>query len=103
MDILLVRKWEYPTQGDDIMIMELRKKAQITIPKELITSLGLKEGDQMDIREKDGIIQIIPVAVYPKKYVDDLKAEISCVKKNIENGKQPVFHNVDDLFKHLDL
>ena len=48
------------------MITELRKKSQITIPKELVLELGLKEGDKLEIVEKDGIIQIIPVAVYPK-------------------------------------
>lgn len=84
------------------MITELRKKSQITIPKELVLELGLKEGDKLEIVEKDGIIQIIPVAVYPKKYLDELKEEINDIKRKIEIGKQPVFDNVDDLFKHLD-
>ncbi len=84
------------------MITELRKKSQITIPKELVLELGLKEGDKLDIVEKDGIIQIIPVVVYPKKYLDELKEEINDIKRKIEIGKQPVFDNVDDLFKQLD-
>lgn len=84
------------------MIMELRKKSQITIPKELINSLGLKEGDKLDVTEKDGAIQIIPVAVYPKQYVEELKAEILEIKENIAKGKQPIFDNVDDLFEHLE-
>lgn len=84
------------------MIMELRKKSQITIPKELINSLGLKEGDKLDVTEKNGAIQIIPVAVYPKQYVEELKAEILEIKGNILKGKQPIFDNVDDLFEHLE-
>ncbi|SFH07422.1 looped-hinge helix DNA binding domain-containing protein, AbrB family [Desulfotomaculum arcticum] len=45
------------------MITELRKKSQITIPKELVSKLGLKEGDKLEITEKDGVIQIMPVVI----------------------------------------
>jgi len=37
------------------MITKLRKKSQITIPKELIDKLGIKEGDEIEIIEKDGM------------------------------------------------
>jgi len=84
------------------MIMELRKKSQITIPKEVTKKLGLREGDKLEIKEKDGLIQIIPVAIYPKAYVDGLKAEIQEIKESIANGSHPVFDNVDDLFEHLE-
>ncbi|MDK2800383.1 MAG: hypothetical protein PWQ70_2002 [Clostridiales bacterium] len=84
------------------MIIELRKKSQITIPKELVSKLGIKEGDKLEIIEKDGVIQVMPVVVYPKKYLDKLKEEITDIKNRIESGNQPVFDNVDDLFKQLD-
>lgn len=84
------------------MIMELRKKSQVTIPKEMMLTLGLKEGDKLDITAQNGIIYMIPVVVYPKKYVDDLRSEISDVKDKIKKGKQPTFSNVEDLFKQLD-
>jgi AbrB family looped-hinge helix DNA binding protein len=84
------------------MIMELRKKSQITIPKDIIYNLGLKEGDKLEISEHDGVIQIMPVVVYSKKYIADLKNEISDVKSKIESGEQPIFNNVEDLFKQLD-
>ncbi len=48
------------------MLTELRAKSQITIPKELVTKLGIKEGDKLEIIEKNGVIQMIPVVVYPK-------------------------------------
>jgi AbrB family looped-hinge helix DNA binding protein len=82
--------------------MELRKKSQITIPKDIISNLGLKEGDKLEISEHDGIIQIMPVVVYPKKYIEELKKEVSDVKNKIETGNQPIFDNVEDLFKQLD-
>jgi len=85
------------------MLIELRQKAQITIPKEIILSLGLSEGDKLDIFEKDGAICILPVVVYPKKYLDELREEIDDVKSKIASGEQPVFDSVDALFEKLEV
>lgn len=84
------------------MLAELRQKSQVTIPKEIIVKLGLSEGDKLDILEKDGAICITPVSVYPKKYLDELREEISAVKAKIASGELPVFDSVDDLFDLLE-
>lgn len=84
------------------MLAELRQKSQITIPKELIVKLGLSEGDKLDIFEKDGTICMMPVVVYPKKYLDELRDEINDAKAKIASGEQPVFDNVDALFAKLE-
>ncbi len=84
------------------MLAELRAKSQITIPKELIERLGLSEGDKLEIYERDGMICIMPVVVYPKKYLDELREEIEEVKIKIASGEQPVFNNVDALFAKLE-
>lgn len=84
------------------MLAELRQKSQITIPKEIIVKLGLSEGDKLDIFEKDGSICIMPVAIYPKKYLDELWEEISDVKAKIASGEQTVFDSVDALFESLE-
>ncbi len=84
------------------MLAELRAKSQITIPKELINKLGLSEGDKLEIFEKDGFICIMPVAVYPKKYIDEIREEIEETKKYIASGKQPVFDNIDALLSKLE-
>ncbi len=84
------------------MLAELRQKSQITIPKEIITKLGLSEGDKLDIIEQDGTIRMIPVVVYPKKYLDELRAEIDEAKAKIASGEQPVFDSVDALFEKLE-
>lgn len=84
------------------MIAELRTKSQITIPKEIVMSLGLIEGDKLDIFEKDGEIHIVPVVVYPKKYVDELRSEIDKAKADIAAGTLPVFDSVDSLFARLE-
>lgn len=72
------------------MLAELRQKSQITIPKEIIVKLGLSEGDKLDIFEQDGTICMMPVVVYPKKYLDELRGEIDEAKAKIASGEQPV-------------
>lgn len=84
------------------MLAELRQKSQITIPKEIIVKLGLSEGDKLDIFEKDGTICMMPVVVYPKKYLDELREEIDEAKAKIASGEQPVFDSVDALFAKLE-
>ena len=85
------------------MLAELRQKSQITIPKEIIVKLGLSEGDKLDIFEKDGTICMLPVAVYPKKYLNELRSELGEVKEKIASGEQPVFDSVDALFERLEM
>ena len=84
------------------MLAELRHKSQITIPKEIIVKLGLSEGDKLDIFEKDGTICMMPVVVYPKKYLEELRGEIDEAKAKIASGEQPVFDSVDALFAKLE-
>ena len=84
------------------MLVELRQKSQITIPKEIIVKLGLSEGDKLDIFEQDGTICMMPVVIYPKKYLDELRGEIDEAKAKIASGEQPVFDSVDALFAKLE-
>ena len=88
--------------GMMLVLSELRAKSQITIPKELVDKLGLYEGDKLDISEKDGMIYIIPMVVYPKKFLDELREEIEETKTKIASGEQPVFDNIDALFAKLE-
>ena len=84
------------------MLAEFRAKSQITIPRELVDKLGLKEGDKLEVFERDGLICIMPVVVYPKKYLDALREEIDEAKAKIASGGQPVFDNLDALFEKLE-
>ena len=85
------------------MLAELRQKSQITIPKELVERLGLTEGDKLEIYEEDGIICIMPVVVYPKKYIEQLQEELEDVKNKITTGETPIFKNVDKLLEWLEV
>ena len=76
------------------MLAELRQKAQVTIPREIIVKLGLSEGDKLDIFEKDGSICIMPVVVYPKHYLNELKEEISELEK--ESSKPDFWDDMEN-------
>ena len=58
------------------MIIELRKKSQITLPKEIVKNLNLHEGDKFEVSIENGSIKLEPVAVYPKEYILKLAEEI---------------------------
>ena len=48
------------------------------------------------------MICMMPVAVYPKKYVDDLQVEIGELKEKVRSGKQPTFDSIDALMQKLE-
>lgn len=82
------------------MIIELRKKSQITLPKEIVKELNLLEGDKFEINVVNGLITLEPVAVYPKEYLMKLEEEINVLKEE-SNIKYEAFDNIDDLMKSL--
>ena len=84
------------------MLAELRSKSQITIPKNLVDKLGLVEGDKFEILEDNGTIYLVPVVVYPKKYIDELRSEISQVKAKLSRSELSASTTLDDLFEKLD-
>lgn len=88
--------------GVDLMIIDLRKKSQVTIPKEIVTELNLQEGDHLDISVEDGAIIIEPVAVYSKSYIQ--KLEETVMKINEEPSKENVgpFSSVEDAINYLE-
>lgn len=51
------------------MIVELRKKSQITVPKEIVNALNLTEGNHLEITLKDGFFTVEPLEIYSKNYV----------------------------------
>lgn len=47
-------------------IVQIRKKAQITIPSKIRKSLGVKEGDYLDVRIEDNRIILTPKIIIDK-------------------------------------
>lgn len=83
------------------MIATLRKKAQITIPGEIVEKLGLTEGVQLEVWEKDGVIGMLPLAAYPAKYVSDLKKEVGAIKEQLAAGEKVEFKKVDMILETM--
>lgn len=84
------------------MLVELKAKSQVTIPKDIVSSLNLNQGDQFEIVEENGKIILIPVAVYPEHVISQLKESVYEIKESIKKGEQPIFDNLDSLFEELD-
>ena len=84
------------------MLVELKAKSQVTIPKDIVNSMELNQGDQFEVTEDNGKIILVPVAIYPEHVIKSLKAEVKEIKESIKNGTQPVFDSIDSLFEELD-
>ena len=82
------------------MIIELRKKSQITLPKEIVKTLNLQEGDKFEVSTENGCIKLEPVVIYPKEYISKVIEEIKVLKNNPE-FEYNKFHNVNDLIKNV--
>ena len=54
------------------MLVELKAKSQVTIPKEIVSLMNLNQGDKFEIIEESGRIVLIPLEVYPKNVIDEL-------------------------------
>ncbi len=88
--------------GVDVMIIDLRKKSQITIPKEIISELNLYEGDHLDVSVKDGKIIIEPVAVYSKSYIQKLESTVLKLQEESSNYNVGPFKSVEDAMRYLE-
>jgi len=84
------------------MVTELRAKSQITIPKQIISKLGLSEGDKLEIDEKDGAITIVPVVVYTKKDIADLQRKVDDLRRSLKSGQKPELGELEALLNKLD-
>lgn len=84
------------------MIIDLRKKSQITIPREIVDALNLREGDHLEVSIKNGAIIIEPVAIYSKSYIK--KLEDTVMRLNEEPIKYNVgpFSSVEDAISYLE-
>jgi hypothetical protein len=71
------------------------------MPKEIVVNMGLKDGDKFEVFEKDGMICFLPVAVYPKSYVDKLKSIVEKTKADVASGETKGFTDIDSLIADL--
>ena len=96
----------FTTKGGKLMpLVQVREKAQITIPSKIRKALGIKEGDYLEAEVEDNKIVLIPrilvdkaqAVTLSKKGEEMLKEALEDVKK----GKVKKFNNVEQLIDDL--
>jgi AbrB family looped-hinge helix DNA binding protein len=86
-------------------LVQVREKAQITIPSKIRKTLGIKKGDYLEAEIEDNKIVFIPKVLIDKaepvtlskKGVEMLEEALEDVKK----GRVKKFENVEELIKDL--
>ncbi|MFA7076548.1 MAG: AbrB/MazE/SpoVT family DNA-binding domain-containing protein [Candidatus Izemoplasmatales bacterium] len=84
------------------MIVEFRKKSQITIPREIISELNLQEGDHLEVSIREGVICLEPVAIYSKSYVEKLENTVMMINEKQKDYTEGPFSTGEDAIKYLD-
>ena len=79
------------------MLIEMRARSQITLPSEIIKSLGVREGDKFEVFERDGGIFMCPVVVYPKAKLE----QIAKIIKDHEKNPSTAYESIEDMFKDI--
>ncbi|HAH96388.1 MAG TPA: AbrB family transcriptional regulator [Firmicutes bacterium] len=89
------------------MLVELKQKSQVTIPKALVKKLNLEVGDKLDLALKDGRIIITPVVIIPKDqewyYTHEWQTVEREADKQLAEGRAKVAETKEELYKDLGL
>ena len=88
------------------MLRKLGKSNQVAIPKEIITVLGLKQDDYIDISVHNNRIILEPKVLVPKDqayfFTKEWQADELEAEKDIRKGRVTKTKNLDNLFKEMD-
>lgn len=86
--------------------VRFKKRSQVTIPKEFVDSLHLREGDRLECRLENGRIVIVPTMEIPKDqawfWTEEWQKEEKEAEKQIANGELTPTMNVEDTLADLD-
>lgn len=89
------------------MLIDLKQKAQVTIPSALVKKLKLSIGDKLQVEEKEGKIVLTPVSIIPKDqmwfYSKAWQAKEREVELQVAEGKIHEAQNGEELFEDLGL
>ena len=83
------------------MLAELKERSQLTIPKSVVTELGLKTGDQFEVVTQQGEIHLVPEVVYPKAIIERLEKLAAHAENMIASGDARVFDSANDAIASL--
>ncbi len=86
-------------------LVKLRSRAQITLPKEAVKKLNLKEGDNLSIEVDEGKVIITPVAIIPKDELWAWSPNMRCAveegKREAKKGDLKEYPSVEELWNDL--
>jgi antitoxin MazE len=86
-------------------LIKLRSRAQVTLPKEAVETLKLKEGDNLSVEVANGRVILTPVAVIPRDelWVWSSKMRGAIEKSRIEaiEGNLKEYDSVEELWQDL--
>ena len=85
-------------------LVQIREKAQITIPSRIRKELGIKNGDYLEIVKEDNKIVIIPKILVDKVSVNlSAKGEkmLKEAMDDVREGKVKIHNNVTHLINDL--
>ena len=89
------------------MLVNLKQKSQLTIPKGFVKRLKLRIGDKLEIEEMEGKLVITPVVVVPKDqawfYSPEWQKKEQEVDRQKKEGRIHKASNKKELFKKLGL
>jgi AbrB family looped-hinge helix DNA binding protein len=83
------------------MLAELKDRSQVTIPKSVVSELGLQVGDRFDVVVHKGEIRLVPVVVYPKLEVERLERLAAQAEAALASGDAQTFDSAEDLLASL--
>jgi len=99
----------------DRYIRKLGARSQVTIPKDIVNYLQLKEGDQVSVVREKGHILIEPVKMVPKNalyygvgkddgYItaDDIVEAAAEAREDYQAGKLKKYKSAQDMFEDND-
>jgi len=88
------------------MLRKLGKSNQIAIPKEIITILGLKTDDYLDISIDNNRIILEPKVLVPKEqayfFTKEWQVDEQDAEKDIRKGYVTKTKTIDELFLEMD-
>jgi AbrB family looped-hinge helix DNA binding protein len=88
------------------MLRKLGKSNQVAIPKEIISDLGLKQNDYLDIYISDNKVVLEPKLLISKDQAYFYTAEWQIgereAEKDIKEGRVTKTRDIDELFNELD-
>ena len=89
------------------MLVNLKTKSQVTIPKQIVRKLNLKPGDKLEFSLDDDRIIIKPVAIVDRSqawfYTPEWQEGEKEVDRQIREGKIHSAEDLDELYKKLNI